>query len=111
MTLAARCDSQPFLTTRSGISVYNIGSSEQITEYDLADMDGERRQLSPRIVRVEDTVYISAEKDGLLRLGSSGEIEWYSEVGGEVLLDEDNQSSAIYVGTGEYLYKLNGVTE
>jgi hypothetical protein len=62
-------------------------------------------------VRAKETIYVSAGKDGLLCLSPSGGIEWYSEIGGDVLLDEDSQSSAIYIDTDEHLYKLEGVTE
>lgn len=109
--MAALHDGQLFLVTLSGIIVYSLDSSEPIADYDFADSDTPRRQRTPRIVRAEETIYVSAGKDGLLCLSPSGEIEWYSEIGGDVLLDEDSQPSAIYIDTDEHLYKLEGVTE
>ncbi|GAB3704715.1 PQQ-binding-like beta-propeller repeat protein [Halorubrum pallidum] len=101
--MAALCDEKLFLVTVSGITVYTLDSSQATAHYDFVDTDTGRRQRSPRIVRVEEMVYISAGQDGLLCLAPSGEIEWYSEIGGGVLLDDEIQPSAIYVDTDEDL--------
>lgn len=93
--MAALCDEKLFLMTVSGITVYTLNSSEATADYDFAESATGNRQRSPRIVRVEDTVYISAGKDGLLCLAPSGDIDWYSEIGGDVLLDETSRPSAI----------------
>lgn len=109
--MAALCDGQLFLLTTSGITVYKLATSESIAEYNFAELDGNRRQRGPEIVRVEDAVYVSAKNDGLLCLASSGEIEWFSKIGGDVLLDEEIQPSPIYVDAEEHLYRLEGVNE
>lgn len=108
--MAALCDEKLFLVTVSGITVYTLNSSEATADYDFAESSTGNRQRSPRIVRVEDTVYISVGKDGLLCLAPSGDIQWYSEIGGDVLLDETSRPSVIYINTDDSLYRLD-VTE
>lgn len=109
--MAALCDGQLFVVTASGITVYGLDSSKTIADYDFGDSSTSSRQRNPGIMRVKETVYISAGKDGLLCLGPSGEVEWFSEIGGDVLIDEDTQQSAIYIDTDEYLYRLDDVPE
>jgi outer membrane protein assembly factor BamB len=109
--MAALCNNRLFLVTVSGITVYALDSSEQIANYDFGDPDTRRRQPGPRILRVEEAVYISAGKDGILCLSPSGQIEWYSEISGDVLIDGDIHPSAVYVDTDENLYKLDAITE